>query len=176
MRRPKPPCRVLVAAASKHGSTAEIGERLTEALRKHDLDTTFVRLDKPVAAAGYDAYVIGSAVYAGHWLSEARDFVAEHGQSLAASPVWLFSSGPVGAKPLPLEDAVDIEKMKVLTTSREHRIFGGRLDHTKLGMLERAAVLALRAPEGDFRPWEDIDAWAADIAASLEVSNQPRSP
>jgi menaquinone-dependent protoporphyrinogen oxidase len=46
--------------------------------------------------ADYQAYVIGSAIYAGRWRPEARDLVEQHAELLRTRPVWLFSSGPVG--------------------------------------------------------------------------------
>ena len=35
-------------------------------------------------------------------------------------------------------------------------------------------MAAVRAPEGDFRPWDEIEAWADEIAAALEA--QPARP
>ncbi len=54
------------------------------------------------------------------------------------------------------------------TGAREHRVFAGRLDRHRLGFAERAVTLALRAPEGDFRDWAAIEAWAAEIAETLK--------
>jgi menaquinone-dependent protoporphyrinogen IX oxidase len=56
---------------------------------------------------GYDAVVLGSAVYAGHWLKPAREPVGRLGTFLADRPVWLFSSGPVGDPPKPEGDFRD---------------------------------------------------------------------
>ena len=158
---------VLVAVASKHGATAEIGERVAEALTEAGVTATAVAANESTPVEGYDAFVIGSAVYAGRWRSDARDFVRSHKQELAARPVWLFSSGPVAEPPSDAEDPIDIEEMSVLTTSRDHRIFCGLLNSAKLGVLERAVVHALGAPEGDYRDWPAIEAWARDIAAEL---------
>jgi menaquinone-dependent protoporphyrinogen oxidase len=72
--------------------------------------------------------VLGSAVYAGHWLKPARDLVARCGPALAARPVWLFSSGPVGDPPKPEEDPVDVAEVLAATSAREHRL-GGRHRH-----------------------------------------------
>lgn len=115
----------------------------------------------------YDAVVIGSAVYAGHWLKEARR-LAEQVAGLDRRPaVWLFSSGPIGDPPKPDEDPVDVTEISDMTGSRGHAVFAGKLDRSTLGFGERAITLALRAPEGDFRDWDAIAAWADRIAEDL---------
>lgn len=53
------------------------------------------------------------------------------------------------------------------TKARDHRVFAGKLDKSRLNFGERAIVMALRAPEGDFRDWEDVRTWASSIADSL---------
>jgi menaquinone-dependent protoporphyrinogen oxidase len=64
--------RVLVTAASKHGATAEIAEAIAEVLAGNGLDPAVVPPDEVDDVAAYDAVVLGSAVYAGHWLKPAR--------------------------------------------------------------------------------------------------------
>jgi menaquinone-dependent protoporphyrinogen oxidase len=41
------------------------------------------------------------------------------------------------------------------------------LDRKRLSFLERTMVGAVKAPDGDFRPWEAIRAWAVAIASAL---------
>ena len=65
--------RVVVAAASKHGATAEIGDRIAEALSGSGLDVEVVGPGQLDTVDGYDAVVLGSAVYAGRWRREARE-------------------------------------------------------------------------------------------------------
>lgn len=161
--------RVMVSAASKHGATAEIAEVIGEVLGDRGLDTEVRPPDGIESIDGYDAFVIGSAVYAGHWLKEAVALIENHGSFLRNHPVWLFSSGPVGEPPKPEEEPVDIAHLLDAIGAGEHRVFGGRLDRSRLGFAEKAIVMALRAPEGDFRDWDEIRAWAAGIAAKLEA-------
>ena len=104
--------RVLVACASRHGSTVEIAAEIADVLRR-DVPGAVVDLRDAVQAgevAGYDAAVIGSAVYMGRWLPAARDLVEEHREVLSAMPVWLFSSGPVGDPPVPVDELAEVRR------------------------------------------------------------------
>jgi menaquinone-dependent protoporphyrinogen oxidase len=160
---------VLVTVASKQGATMEIAERIGEVLSAAGLGATV----EPVEAVGdvdrYDAVVLGSVVRIGHWIEPARRFVRDHGAALATRPVWLFSSGPIGDPPKPAGDPLEIGEMMATLHARDHRVFAGKLEKEGLGIAERAIVAAVRAEEGDFRPWAEIDAWAAGIAAELRA-------
>jgi len=103
----------------------------------------------------------------GRWLEEARLLVEEHAALLAARPVWLFSSGPVGDPLKPDEDPVDVADVVTSTGARGHRVFPGRIDRGRLRFAEKAVVLALRVPDGDFRDWAAIEDWANGIADDL---------
>jgi menaquinone-dependent protoporphyrinogen oxidase len=81
--------------------------------------------------------------------------------------VWLFSSGPVGRPPTPDGDPVDVADLIRRTGAREHHVFSGRLDRSTLGFVERTVSRAVHAPEGDFRDWVEVRAWADHIAAEL---------
>jgi menaquinone-dependent protoporphyrinogen oxidase len=157
---------VLVAVASKHGGTREIAQAIAEELKTQHLAVHLRDVSEVDAIEPYDAVVLGSAVYVGHWLEPARDLATRYAAALAARPTWLFSSGPIGGKPLP-EQAVDVSDIVEVTRAREHRLFGGRLDKRALGFAERAVVLAFLVPEGDFRDWAEIRGWSGKIAAAL---------
>lgn len=160
---------VLVSAASKHGSTGEIAEAIGRVLRDRGLEVDVRAAENVTMVDGYEAVVLGSAVYAGHWLEPARHVAQSQAIPLATRPVWLFSSGPVGDPPKPDEDPVDVAALVEATGAREHRVFAGRIDKHRLGFAEKAVVLALRAPEGDFRDWAAVEAWAAEIADTLQA-------
>lgn len=159
--------RVLVTVASKHGSTGQIGEIIAGVLRDRGL---IVESHPPEAVrdlAGYDAVVLGSAVYAGGWLEPAIAFVNRHDIDLATRQVWLFSSGPIGDPPMPAGEPVVAASIAARVGAREHRTFAGKLDRAQLGFMERTVTRALKAPEGDFRDLEAIRAWADGVAAAL---------
>jgi menaquinone-dependent protoporphyrinogen oxidase len=159
--------RVLVTAASKHGATSEIAAVIAERLAEQGMDVV-QRLPGDVTDLdGFDAVVLGSAVYAGSWLDAAKGLVDRLGAELHDRHVFIFSSGPLGDPPKPEQDPIDAAPMLEATNARDHRIFAGRLDRSLLGFGEKAIVVALRAPEGDFRDWDTIHAWADDISVSL---------
>ena len=159
--------RLLVTAASRHSATQQIADAIADQLQTDGLDATARAPDDVTDVTPYDAVIIGSAVYGGHWLDAARRFVDRHAADLGEVPVWLFSSGPIGDPLKPDEDPVDVADVTASTGAVEHRLFAGRLQKAGLGFAERAIVLALRAPEGDFRDWDAISAWTAEIAATL---------
>lgn len=159
--------RVLVTAASKHGATREIAEAICERLVANGVHGWMADPDDVATLDSADAVVLGSAVYAGHWMAPAKALVERLEYSLRERPVWLFSSGPIGDPPVPREEAVDVAEVVRATGARSHAVFPGRIDRSRLGFGERAMVRALRVPEGDFRDWEAIAAWADEIADAL---------
>ena len=158
--------KILVAYASKHGSTAEIAETIGATLREagHEVDVRPARHVQRLS--GYEAVVLGSALYSAHWQRDANRFARRHLAALQQVPVWLFSSGPLDRSAdfdnIPLTDHVEPEVAPI--GARGHRTFGGRLLEGTPGV--DPALLATHRV-GDFRNWEQIRAWAGEIGATL---------
>jgi menaquinone-dependent protoporphyrinogen oxidase len=160
---------VLVTAASRHGATHEIADAIAAGLERRAVDSEVRHAEELTSLDGFDAFVIGSAVYVGRWLDTARELVEANASALAERPVWLFSSGPLGPPDAlkPEGDPVDAAALVEAVGAEDHRVFAGRLDRELLSFGEKAVVIAVRAPEGDFRDWEAIDAFAGEIAGHL---------
>jgi menaquinone-dependent protoporphyrinogen oxidase len=158
---------ILVTVASKHGATAQLGERIASVLADEGLNVECIVPEDVPSIEPYDAVILGSAVYAGRWMGSAREFANRHAEALRQRPVWLFSSGPLGKPLAPAGDPTDVAPLRELLPVREHRTFAGRLVRDQLGLGERAIVGMVRAPFGDFRQWEEITAWARAIARDL---------
>ena len=185
---------VLIVHASRHGATAGIAERIGDVLANRGL-TVFVA---PATAmsdpATYDAIVVGGAVYAGSWVKEGTAYLDRYAPILARRPTWLFSSGPLkGSTKEPSAPVDEVEralgpltgpgsggrrKLEALAERigpREHRVFDGVFDPDSppANLPERIIRLMPGAknilPAGDFRDWPAIEAWAAEIATTLDA-------
>ena len=160
---------VLVAVASKHGSTAEIAGGIAEELRARGHVVEVRDVAERFDVAQYEAAVIGSAIYMGNWMSEALQFVEGYQEPLRQMPVWLFSSGPLGEEyPEGMGRPQNLEELVEMTGARDHTVFVGKLDKDELGFGERMIARVVKAPEGDFRNWPESRRWAAHIAEALE--------
>lgn len=159
--------RVLVSVASRHGATREIGAEVAEVLREagHDVDET--EPEDVERVFGYDAVVLGSAVYVGRLAISLRQLVERQGAHLRSMPVWLFWSGPVGDPPLPPTVPDDVDVVARHAGVEDPRCFVGRLDRASLDLSERALVALTHAQQGDFRDFDDVREWARSIASYL---------
>jgi len=176
--------RVLVVYASRYGATQEIAERMAATLRQQGLEITVQPANHADDPVRYDAAVIGSAAYYFHWMKPATEFVRRNCDALSCRPVWLFSSGPLGTETkdaqgrdvLAVTESQEIAEFRETIRPKEHRVFFGALDPSKLGLAHRL-LLKIPAnrdnalfPVGDFRDWNDIETWARKIAQALKLS------
>jgi menaquinone-dependent protoporphyrinogen oxidase len=164
---------VLIVVGSRHGATREISGVLAQRLVTHGASVT-VSTPEDCHEIDADAVVIGSGVYYGRWLKSAQHFVDTHAAELCRRPVWLFSSGPLGD---PTETDLEgsdagiepdvVARLVTQTNARAHHVFAGRLDRDDLGPLEKLVAAGIHAPVGDFRDWQDVEAWADEIGVAL---------
>jgi menaquinone-dependent protoporphyrinogen oxidase len=164
---------VLVAAASKHGATEEIAERIGADLTQYGLEVEVRKLGEVDDVRPYEAVVLGSAIFYGKWMKEAIRFVAIHASELSERPTWLFGSGSITGNP-PVDDdrkairPALVEELVTKTDAREHKVFAGKLDRSTLGLTEMLPVRLAGGREGDWRDWQAIDEWASGIANALQ--------
>lgn len=166
---------ILVAYASRHGSTGEISNKIAEVLRYAGHQVSLRDVSRPIELDGYDAVIVGSSVYVGRWHKEAVQFLKENLETLAERKVWLFSSGPTGeGDPVELlkgwqyPDA--IRPLLRQLNPEDNVVFHGCLEADNLSFMEKVAVELVHGAYGDFRDWYEITKWAAGIATALRVS------
>jgi len=162
--------RVLVAYGTMSGSTGEIAEWVGAELRDAGLAVDVRSAGEVDDVDGYDAVVLGAAVYAAGWHKDARRFAHQFAGQLARVPVWLFSSGPLDDS-AEQSDSTPIPQAEPAIRAlgaRGHITFGGRLNdeaHGWLGLVARR--LANEGHAGDFRNPQRVRRWARGIAAEL---------
>jgi menaquinone-dependent protoporphyrinogen oxidase len=164
---------VLIAYASRHGSTRDIAEVIADELRNDGHRVTAGPAELVLDLLDFDAIVIGSGVYMGHWLPAARAFVERFQSELSGLPVWLFSSGPLGNQAAAAPG--DIESLSLLMNVQDHTVFHGSLDPSTLGLAERMVVRLVRAPSGDYRDWNEIRGWSFLIGHELRRRSEHRA-
>ena len=147
---------VLVAYATRQGAVRGLAERVAEMLRDQDLDVDLRRLSGYETLAGYDAVVLGSAVYSGDWLGEATRFASRNAAPLAMRPLWAFSVGRL----------CDVDEVRPAVTGRDHRYF-------VLSAFEREVFRSAGGRCGGFRDWPEIDTWAYGIAQEIQQAARP---
>lgn len=161
---------VLVAYASRRGSTAEIAETVAATLRREGLGVCLERAEDVQSLEPYDAVVLGSAVYMKRWRGDARHFLKKHRKALKQIPFWVFSSGPVGDpandNPEWNEPPKIAEKVEEMA-GRDHVVFGGSLPAEPQGLMEKAMIEATPREFRDRRDWAQIRDWAHQIATQL---------
>lgn len=170
--RPGSGPRILVAVASRHGATREIGATLarslqtSEAGRSLGLSAVLAPVQLCPSPGDFDAVVLGSAVYAGRWLEAARQFAAARSGVLGRRPTWLFSSGVAWAATGVPGHAEDPERIGHRIGACGHRCFAGRVEPRVLSAAERQDW-GTGAAGTDFRNWAAVRAWADEIVGEI---------
>lgn len=164
---------VLVAYASAHGSTKGVAERIGDELAAKGIDVDVRAADDVSDMSVYSAFVLGSAIHNGRWLTPGSALLSQIPQQ-DTRPLWLFSVCTVGEttsflgphlsriarKRRPLPD-------DVAASGGAHRFFAGVIEKSNWGFLGRLFFLLSGGSYGDHRDWEDIDQWARSISAVL---------
>jgi menaquinone-dependent protoporphyrinogen oxidase len=163
---------ILVAYATKHGSTKEIAERIGKVLRDGGLPVEIIPVKQVASLEPFRAVVLGSASYYGFWRREAVKFLKKRAAELAARPAWLFMSGPGGKG-----DPVELLKGRVYPPGlqptldaikpRDVAAFHGNTSPEKFSGWEKWVLRRVGSDAADFRDWDMITDWAKSIAAAL---------
>ena len=159
--------KILLTSSSKHGSTDEVAAVIAERLRASKIDVDIQRPEDVDGVDGYDAFILGSAVYMTKWTQEAVDFTRRFHEPLKARPVWAFSVGLSGLPKGKVSDPMRIGPVLLAIDPEDHVTFAGRFDPSKLSLRERSIARLGGAAEGDYRDWDEVRQWADAIATSL---------
>ena len=161
------PAHVLVAFASKHGSTREVAEAVAQRLVQHGLEVETAPVSAVDDVTQFDAVVLGTALYMGRAHKSARSFLHRYGAELATLPVAVFGMGPASTSDHDLEDS-----RRQLDRALEAAPLVDPFAITVFGGVVRPDELPFpfsRMPASDARDWVAIDAWADRVAERLAI-------
>jgi menaquinone-dependent protoporphyrinogen oxidase len=166
---------ILVAYATKYGSTKEVAERVAEALRGTGLAVDCVGVGDVTDLGPYDAVVFGAPFYIGKIPKEGSEFLERMRAALESKPVAFFSLGPVRASDDMAEARQQIDQFlgklgwftPVIT-----EMFHGKYDPEALHGLDKLLTKPKASPlhgvpASDAREWDAIEAWAQSLPGVL---------
>lgn len=157
---------ILVAYASKRGSTAEVAGAVARELERAGVATEVIGIDSVVSLDPYDGLVIGAPVYTGKLFGDVASFVQRHGDKIGRIPVAAFLTGIAPVYPKAGDPVQVIGLMTAAlqpVTPVAVTMFAGKLDPLRQSFAERSLTKLLKVPVGDFRDWNAIAAWSRQL-------------
>ena len=164
--------RILVAYATKKGSTKEIAEAIAKELQAAGHTADAVEITKEASLQGYDAVVIGGPMYMGHIDVRVGKFVKRHSTEFAKVPVAGFVVCLAAATKDPEGMAWAEKALHAALAPLQpvaETVFAGKLVPEKLSWFQRWITKKVKSPVGDFRDWAAIAAWARDLPRMMKV-------
>lgn len=171
--------KIFVGYASAHGSTAEIAEFIGKIIEEREFSVTIGNVSTVNSVDDYDAFVLGSAIHAGMWLTEFSQFLSRFEEILIQKPIYMFITCIRVLEVDGYQHAVENYVNHTVTDRlgvREIHPFAGKLEMNAVEWEERWTLAArydgLRTPgsyNNDFRNWESIRIWAKHVADKLLI-------
>jgi len=170
---------VLVAYATRYGSTKEVAEAVATALQARGVTAEVTPAAKVGPVDGYGAVVLGTPLYFGALHKDARALLERSREALAGTPLALFALGPIKA-----DDGVEGSRRQLDVALAKlpwfspvaTAVFVGAYDPARLGFKDKMVTALPASPlhgevAHDERDWEEIRAWAQGVAASTSAGS-----
>ena len=158
--------KVLIAYATRCGSTAEVAEAIAKKLAERGNSVELKAIKDQPSLEGYHAVVLGSAIRMGSWVGEAAEYVQANQAALNSLPTAIFSvhSNNLGDDETSRAARGEYHKaVRALITPAAEAFFAGKIDLSKMSFLDRLITKMMKTEEVDYRDWDKINAWAAGL-------------
>ncbi len=163
---------ILVAYATRQGSTQEVAEAVASTLRERGLEVELQPAREVLSLERYQAVVLGTALYMFRFHKDARRFLAHHRVTLAERPVAIFALGPFNNEEKEWQGVraqldKELAKFPWLAPVAK-QVFGGKFDPAQLRFPYNLLPALKRLPASDIRDWKAIHDWASAVAEKLQ--------
>ena len=163
--------KLLVAYATRYGSTKEVAERIAATLREDGSVVDVQAAERVRSLDGYRAVVVGAPLYMFNWLKAARRFLSQNRTALERVPVAVFALGPTEDKEKDWQETQG-QLDKVLAgfpwlTPVAVELFGGKFDPARLTFPYTLIPALKKMPVSDIRDWDAVRAWARGLGEKL---------
>jgi menaquinone-dependent protoporphyrinogen oxidase len=158
--------RILVAYATRAGSTVGVADAIAMVLRKRGFLVRIQPIKENPSVKGYQAVIIGSAIRQGNWLPEAIKFVRMNQEALRRVRVALFTVHMLNRgddEQSRLNREAYLDALRPLILPIDHVFFPGKIDPERLSLIDRLLVRTVKSPLGDFRDWDKVGGWAQEL-------------
>jgi len=163
----------LVVYGTTTGSTEGVAERIGKVLAARGVKADIVPAKDAPDPSPYDAVFVGSGVRLSNWHAPVKEWVTKYAPALKAKKVAFYTVGLT-----PATDPSKTDEVRAYTdpliaetgvTPVDVGVFAGCNLPKKFSFVERTIMKMMKAPEGDFRDWGAIEAWAGSAADKLGV-------
>lgn len=155
---------ILVAYATRYGSTKEVAESVANTLRNAGFILEVLPLREVRSLNGVDAVIMGAPLQMFHWHPDALHFLNRFKTPLSSLPVAVFALGPFH-----VEESEFSEARKQLGNELAKYpwfapidvvVFGGKFDPARLAFPMNMFPALKQMPALDIRDWDAIREWS----------------
>lgn len=163
--------KALVVYGTKSGCTTGIAERIGATLAERGMTVDVRPVEKAGDPSAYDAVVVGSGIRVGSWHAPVKEWVAANADALKGFPVAFYTCClTLATDPEKSEEVrayTDALVTETGVTPVDVGLFAGWNEPKAFSLIERTVMKVMKAPQGDFRDFEAVAAWAEDVAPRL---------
>lgn len=160
--------RLLIAYATRAGSTVEVAAAIGENLSQRGFDVDVKPIKDEPNLEGYRAAILGSAIRMGSWLPEAVRYIETNQQVLSQMPVALFTVHMLNSgddETSKTNRLAYLDKVRPFLNQPEEVYFEGVMDFSRISLADRLISKMVKAVEADKRDWEKIHSWVPEMLA-----------
>lgn len=163
--------KLLVAYATRYGSTKDVAEKIAATLREGGAVVDVQTAEQAQSLDGYRAVVVGAPLYMFNWLKAARRFLSRNRTALERVPVAVFALGPTEDREKDWQETHgQLDKVMARfpwLTPVAIELFGGKFDPARLTFPYTLIPALKRMPVSDIRDWDAIRTWARGLGQKL---------